>query len=133
MVDRFWRAGLAVLVLAIVACAGAGEDEPDTDPALLTQDLPFVYPRELFAQRVEGDVELRLYVDSLGLVIPESTGVAVPSSHPQFDSAAVAGAPYLQFQPARSGGSRVGRTVVLPVKFRVPPDSQRRDTLPEKR
>jgi len=63
--------------------------------------------------------------------VPESTSVAEPSSHPEFDSAAVAGAPYLQFMPARNDGARVGKTVVLPVKFRIPPaDSQRRDTLP---
>ena len=119
-----------------ISCSGSGDDEADaSDPALLTAaaDLPFVYPPALYASRVEGDVGLRLFVDSLGLVVPESTSVAEPSAHAEFDSAAVAGAPYLEFQPARSGGSRIGKTVVLPVKFRVPPDSQRGDTLPGKR
>ncbi len=127
---------LALLGAAILSCGGSGGDDPDSsDPALLTApgDLPFVYPPALYAARIEGDVGLRLFVDSLGLIIPESTSVAEPSSHPEFDSAAVAGAPFLEFQPARSGGSRIGKTVVLPVKFRVPPDSQRPDTLPGKR
>ena len=127
------RATLAFLIAAVTSC-GAADDEPDaSDPVLLTRDLPFIYPTALYGARVEGDVALRLYVDSLGLVVPESTRVAEPSTHAEFDSAAVTGAPYLEFQPARDGGSRVGKTVVLPVKFRVPPDSQRRDTLPEKR
>lgn len=130
------RWALAFLGTAILACGGAGDDGGESsDPALLTApgDLPFVYPPALYAARVEGDVALRLFVDSLGLVVPESTSVAEPSTHAELDSAAVAGAPYLEFQPARSGGSRVGKTVVLPVKFRVPPDSQGRDTLPGKR
>jgi TonB family protein len=101
---------------------------------LLTRELPFVYPPALYASRVEGDVALRLYIDSLGLVVQESTSVAEPSGHAEFDSAAVAGAPYLEFQPARSEGARIGKTVVLPVKFRVPSaDTLRPDTLRSKR
>jgi TonB family protein len=123
----------AVLVLL---APGACRETPDPgedagDPTLLTRELPFVYPPALYAARVEGDVGLRLFIDSLGLVVPESTTVAEPSGHPEFDSAAVAGAPYLEFMPARDDDGRVGKTVVLPVKFRIPPaDSQRRDTLP---
>jgi TonB family protein len=127
---------LAALVLLVpLACRDTPEEGEGTgDPALLTRDLPFVYPPALYAARVEGDVGLRLFIDSLGLVVQESTSVAEPSGHAEFDSAAVAGAPYLEFQPARIDGARVGRTVVLPVKFRLPPaDSQRRDTLPAKR
>ena len=125
---------VALALLAPFACRDVAEEETGAgDPALLTRELPFVYPPGLYAARVEGDVGLRLFVDSLGLVVQESTSVAEPSGHAEFDAAAVAGAPYLEFQPARSGGARVGRTVVLPVKFRVPPaDSQRRDTLPAK-
>jgi len=124
-----------VAVLALLAPMGC-RDTPDKgddagDPALLTRELPFVYPPALYAARVEGEVGLRLFIDSLGLVVPESTTVAEPSGHPEFDSAAVAGAPYLEFMPARDAGARVGKTVVLPVKFRLPPaDSLRRDTLP---
>lgn len=131
------RAGFAALaaVAAVVACREA-PGEGASDPTLLSRELPFVYPPALYAAGVEGDVGLRLFVDSLGLVVQESTSVAEPSTHAEFDSAAVAGAPYLEFRPAVAGGERVGRTVVLPVKFRlpVPPaDSQRRDTLPGRR
>lgn len=132
---RMAVASLTVMVaLAGGACRNGGGQEGARDPALLTRELPFVYPPALYAAGVEGDVGLRLYIDSLGLVVQESTTVAEPSGRPEFDSAAVAGAPYLEFQPATSGSARVGRTVVLPVKFRIPPaDSQRRDTLPAKR
>ena len=124
---------LALGALVAVAC-GERDDTSSSDPMLLTRELPFVYPTALFAAGIEGDVGLRLYVDSLGLVVQDSTTVAEPSGHPEFDSAAVAGAPYLEFQPARHEGSRIGKTVVLPVKFRLPPaDSLRRDTLRSKR
>jgi TonB family protein len=129
--SRFGAIGLALC--AALACRDVSNDPGTEDPALLTTDLPFQYPPALFAERIEADVELRLFVDSLGLVVPESTTIAQASGRPEFDSAAVAGAPYLEFRPAREAGSRVGRAVVLPVKFRVPPDSQRRDTLPQSR
>ena len=131
-----WRLFCCVAAFAVLvpACRDApSDDESSGDPELLTKELPFMYPPDLFAAGIEGDVGLRLFVDSLGLVVQESTTVVEPSGHAEFDSAAVVGAPYLEFQPARSEGARVGRTVVLPVKFRVPPDSQRRDTLPARR
>jgi TonB family protein len=126
---------LLFIAVACVACGqDAADEQPLSDPVLLTRELPFIYPPDLYAAGVEGDVGLRLFVDSLGLVVPESTSVVEPSGHPEFDSAAVAGAPYLEFQPARDEGARIGKTVVLPVKFRRPPaDSTRRDTLPAKR
>lgn len=123
-------------VVAMAACRDAPGDEGASDPTLLTRELPFVYPPALYAAGVQGDVGLRLFIDSLGLVVQESTSVVEPSTHAEFDSAAMAGAPYLEFQPAVVGGARVGKTVVLPVKFRlpVPPaDSQRRDTFPGRR
>jgi TonB family protein len=130
---RLYR--LLLISVAFVACGrDAADEQPLSDPVLLTRELPFIYPPDLYAAGVEGDVGLRLFVDSLGLVVPESTSVVEPSGQPDFDSAAVAGAPYLEFQPARAEGARIGKTVVLPVKFRRPPaDSQRRDTLPTKR
>ena len=129
------RQALSVIaIMSLFACDEQSEAPSTSDPILLTRELPFVYPTALYAARVEGDVALRLYIDSLGLVVQESTTVAEPSGHAEFDSAAVAGAPYLEFQPARSEGARIGKTVVLPVKFRVPSaDTLRRDTLRSKR
>lgn len=128
-------AALLLLVAAAMACdRDAGEEQARSDPVLLTRELPFIYPPDLYASGVEGDVGLRLFVDSLGLVVPESTSVVEPSGHADFDSAATAGAPYLAFYPARNEGARVGKTVVLPVKFRrAPADSARLDTFPAKR
>jgi TonB family protein len=128
------RALTVTAIMSLLACGEQSEDPTTSDPVLLTRELPFVYPPALYDSRVEGDVALRLYIDSLGLVVQESTSVAEPSGHAEFDSAAVAGAPYLEFQPARSEGARIGKTVVLPVKFRVPSaDTLRPDTLRSKR
>lgn len=124
---------IVIAMASLAACGEQSEDPATSDPVLLTRELPFVYPSALYAAKVEGDVALRLYIDSLGLVVQESTTVAEPSGHAEFDSAAVAGAPYLEFQPARNDGARIGKTVVLPVKFRLPPaDSTRPDTLRSK-
>jgi TonB family protein len=130
------RRVIRFLVLGVVLVPPACSEPAEAveEPTLLTTDLPFQYPVDLFSARVEGEVGLHLFVDSLGLVVPESTAVAEPSGHAAFDAAALAGAPYLEFRPAHAGGSRVGRTVVLPVKFRLPPaDSLAADTLRGKR
>ena len=100
-----------------------GEEEAVEMPALLTTELPFRYPPALFTQQIPGDVTLRLFIDSLGLVVPESTRVAEQAAHPGFDSAAVDGASRLVFRPARRGERRIGYMVLFPIKFRVPPGS----------
>src|SRR5256712_12399492 len=82
-------------------------------PVALIPDVPIAYPVALFEQRVEGDVTLRLFVDSMGKLIPESTRVAEPSGYPALDSAALAGATALRFAPAKRHGVPVG-TAFLP-------------------
>lgn len=127
------RAGLVagVTILALgpaVACSEArdawgrlrGGREPVELPALLSSELPFRYPPGLYIQGIHGDVTLRLFIDSIGLVVPESIEVAEPAAHAAFDSSAVEGAPRLLFRPARQGERRIGYTVLFPIKFRVP-------------
>jgi len=129
-----FQPALVPLTVACLLFASACTPAEDTSgdlalPELLTKDLPFRYPPELYASGVEGQVALHLFVDSLGLVVPDSTRVEEPSTHPAFDSSAVAGAPYLEFRPAQRGASRLGYAVVLPVQFRIPPrDSAASDT-----
>jgi hypothetical protein len=122
------RVALVVGMLVLGACGDMkqswdrlrGAEEVVELPALLTTELPFRYPPDLFAQQVPGDVTLRLFIDSLGLVVPESTLVAEPAVHSGFDSAAVEGATRLVFRPARRGERRIGYAVLFPIKFRVP-------------
>ncbi len=129
MIGNGFMSGLRLgvtLVVAASALACSTSEVQDKDlalPELLSKDLPFQYPPELFDAGIEGQVALRLFVDSLGLVVPDSTRVEEPSTHPAFDSAAVAGAPFLEFRPAQQGGTRMGYSVVLPVQFRLPRDS----------
>lgn len=124
------RVRLASLLLAVgvAACSDAreawtrvrGGRDPVELPVLVSTELPFRYPAALHAQRVHGDVTLRLFIDSIGLVVPESTVVAEPAAHAAFDSSAIEGAPRLLFRPARQGERRIGYTVLFPIKFRVP-------------
>jgi TonB family protein len=93
---------------------------PDVVPVVANEESPFRYPPALWAQRLQGNVTLRLYVDTLGRPVPDSTRVAVSSGMSLFDSAAVAGARNLRFRPAQLRGSHVGVTLLLPVFFRHP-------------
>ncbi len=63
---------------------------------------------------------LRLFVDATGTVIPDSTRVAEPSGEPLLDSAAMAGAAQLRFQPARRRGLPLAVVMLFPVHFRHP-------------
>src|SRR3989442_5014186 len=87
-------------------------------PVALNPDVPIAYRLALFEQRVEGDVTLRLFVDSMGKLIPESTRVAEPSGYPALDSAALAGATALRFAPAKRHGVPVATAFLQPVEFR---------------
>src|SRR5439155_20600137 len=73
-------------------------------PVALNPDAPIAYPVALFDRKVEGDVTLRLFVDSTGKLIPESTRVAEPSGYPALDSAALACSTALRFAPAKPHG-----------------------------
>ena len=48
---------------------------PDEVPKVLNTDLPFRYPAALYARRVQGNVTLRLYVDTTGQVRADSTRI----------------------------------------------------------
>jgi len=89
-------------------------------PVLTSTDLPFRYPPTLYIQRVQGNVTLRLFIDSAGVVVPESVRIMEHASEPAFDSAALAGAARLVFSPARRDERPIGFAVLFPIKFRVP-------------
>ena len=92
------------------------------------------YPTDLYDQRVEGDVVLRLFADSTGRLVPESTRVAESSGYLPLDSAAVKGVARLRYAAARRHGLPVATTFLQTMEFRHPgggaapraaPDSRR--------
>jgi TonB family protein len=93
---------------------------PDEMPALVNTELPFRYPASLYAQKVQGNVTLRLYIDRDGRVAPESTRVDEPSGSPALDSAAVRESSALHFLPAKLKGEPIPITILFPVYFRHP-------------
>lgn len=118
------------------AIPGVSGARLDVVPAVLNKELPFRYPPALYASRVQGNVMLRLFVDSAGAVLPESTVVVESSGYAGLDSAAVKGSQALRFAPARFHGRPLAVAVLLPVYFRhpkghpLPGDSAIRQTAP---
>jgi TonB family protein len=124
---------LPAALLALAAACGEGSPATvsrdtaanvpitvDDSPVALNAESPVLYPPELFARRIEGEVILRLYVDERGVMRPESTRVVESSGYPAFDSAAAQGARQLRFAPARKNGMPVGTSFIQPVEFRHP-------------
>ena len=124
-----------LLVAATIACrdqsrssAAAGrpasivQRQPRLDelPALVTSVLPFKYPAELYARKVQGNVTLRLLIDRDGHVLADSTRIDEPSGYPALDSAALRGAGELRFVPANLHGEPVPVSILFPVYFRHP-------------
>ena len=93
---------------------------PDSLPVMQNSQLPFKYPPELYAKRVQGNVTLRIHIDTAGRTSPESTTVVESSGYPALDSAAVSGARVLQFRPAFAKGAPLAISVLFPVYFRHP-------------
>jgi TonB family protein len=87
-------------------------------PVAINPVSPVRYPPALLAQGIEGRVLLRLFVDSAGNVVPDSTRLAESSGYPALDSAALAGSPELRFSPALLQGRPVPAPFLQPVQFR---------------
>ena len=102
--------------LALIACGGDQEIER---PTPLYGDVPIEYPLELWDQDVEGETLLRVRVTEAGRV--DSVEVIEPSGHAAFDSAAIAGALQLRFQPARRNGRTIEVWARVPVHFSKKP------------
>ncbi len=120
----------AMAVLVAVSCWACGKPAPareggtndvppsEEPPVALNPSPPIQYPPRLFDQRVEGEVVLRLFIDSTGRLVPESTRVAESSGYTGLDSAAVAGASRLRYAPAKRHGIAVSTLFLQPIQFR---------------
>jgi periplasmic protein TonB len=129
MNPRPGRWSLLLLVVAAVGCKkGEGSNlpfqtvgrQPDVAPVMLNKELPFRYPPALYAQKVQGNVTLRIYIDSNGAIVADSTRVAETSGFSALDSAAMKGSRDLKFDPAKTRGQPVPVSILLPVFFRHP-------------
>lgn len=98
----------------------AARDRPDEPPVMVNKDLPFRYPPPLYARKVQGNVTLRLFIDTDGRVRPESTRVENGSGYGPLDTAAINGSQELLFIPAKLHGQPLGVVVLFPVYFRHP-------------
>jgi TonB family protein len=125
---------LAAILVALLACGRKDDgtirlaDHSAPRPAIPAEEPPVAinpvspvrYPPALLAQGIEGRVLLRLYVDSAGTVMPESTRIAESSGYPALDSAALVGSPELRFSPALHQGRPIAAPFLQPVQFRSP-------------
>jgi TonB family protein len=118
-----------LLLVCVAACKkGEGSNlpfqtvgrQPDVAPVMLNKELPFRYPPALYAQKVQGNVTLRIYIDRDGSIIADSTRVAETSGFNALDSAAMKGSRDLRFEPAKTQGQPVPVSILLPVFFRHP-------------
>jgi len=92
--------------------------DADQPPVAINPVSPVEYPVPLLEQGIEGRVLLRLYADSLGTLVPDSTRVSESSGYPALDSAAVRGAAGLRLSPALRHGRPVGGMFLQPIHFR---------------
>lgn len=121
-------AALATVCIAIACSKGdgtktafdAGMARPDTYPIMLNKDMPFRYPPALYAEKVQGNVTLRLYIDKDGSVVGDSTRVIESSKLATLDSAAIKGSRELKFEPAKLRGTPMPVSILFPVYFRHP-------------
>jgi TonB family protein len=122
----------SMLLLAMMISAGCKKGDgsglpfqtvgrqPDIAPVMLNKELPFRYPPALYAQKVQGNVTLRIFIDKEGAIVPDSTRIAETSGFTALDSAAMKGSRDLRFEPAKTQGQPVPVSILLPVFFRHP-------------
>jgi TonB family protein len=131
---RTGQPAIALIALALLCCerkddgtmrltnhsASAPAIPAEEPPVAINPVSPVHYPPALLEQGIEGRVLLQLYVDSAGVLSPDSTRIAESSGYPAFDSAALAGAAELRFSPALLQGHPVAAPFLQPVQFRSP-------------
>jgi len=123
----------ALIVVGLTACVtkedakkmvealqASQPNRPDVLPVMLNREIPLRYPPALYARKAQGNVMLRIFIDSAGRVHPESTAVAESSGEAAFDSAAVAGVKGLHFLPAQRRGAPMAVSILFPIYFRHP-------------
>jgi TonB family protein len=132
MLKQTWNA--AVLAIALTACerkddgtmrlldrnAPPPASPAEQPPVAINPVSPVRYPEAPLEQGIEGQVLLRLYVDSAGRIVPDSTRLAESSGYPALDSAALVASSELRFSPALSRGLPVAAPFLQPVQFRGP-------------
>jgi TonB family protein len=119
------RAALLAAALATAAAApahaqGAAPNEPDTQPVLLTRNLPQLvnrhYPVPLRGHPIPGSADVRMKIMENGRV--DSTSVSIEkSTDPAFEVPAIRVALQLRFRPATLAGERVPVWVTYPIHF----------------
>jgi protein TonB len=122
----------SLMIVALVIAAGCKKGDgsslpfqtvgkqPDIAPVMLNKELPFRYPPALYAQKVQGNVTLRIFIDREGAIVADSTRIAETSGFTALDSAAMKGSRDLKFEPAKTQGQAVPVSILLPVFFRHP-------------
>lgn len=114
------RSGPDATVTLPAGGAATPAERGDEPPVALNANSPVVYPAALIRERIEGTVLLRLYLDSTGSIVRESTLVAESSGYVAFDSAALSAVPRLRFAPALRRGEPVATAFLQPIHFRNP-------------
>jgi len=114
------KQGGGAIVTLPGGAAPAADQSRELPPVALNAQTPVEYPPTLFDQGIEGTVILRLYADSTGKLVQDSTRVQESSGYPALDSAAIAAAPSLRFAPARRDGTPVAASFLQPIYFRHP-------------
>lgn len=121
-----FSAGL-LLACGAAACGhssgGAAQGAPppaEEAPVAVNPEVPIAYPAALFERGVDGEVKLRLFADSTGKLVAESTRILESSGYPAMDSAAVAGASKLKFAPGKRHGLPVATAFQQAIEFRHP-------------
>ena len=116
-----------LLGLGAAACGQASGNDAQASPppaeeapVAINPEVPVAYPPALFDRGVDGEVKLRLFADSTGKLVPDSTRILESSGYPAMDSAALAGASKLRFAPGRRHGLPVATAFQQSIEFRHP-------------
>ncbi len=130
---RFIRpAAIGAMVILFVGCSDTSRavgglqlgvnDAPLRPPLRMGEDHPFEFPEDAWDEGVEGTTVLKLLISRTGTV--DSAFVWESSGHSSLDSAALAQASDLAFEPASQGGDPVQVWGRLPVIFPRPDETE---------
>lgn len=105
---------LPVLLIGVTIGIGGTVMGPQEEPKVKTRVYP--YPTLLKAAGIEGDVDIRVFVNEQGKV---DSAQAVKATNPDFVPSALEAIKKWEFFPATKDGKPIKAVVVVPFRFRT--------------
>lgn len=108
-------------VFFIVCSLSSAFAEEKIDPPVLIKRVALFYPEDALKQKIEGKVELKIFVSDKGMI--EQVDVIQGTGNTSLDQAAINTVKQWEFLPALKDGKECSAILIIPFVFKLHNDN----------